>query len=247
MGLINMIDFNKELITMLEITKELMYIYQVENKKNTLPKIISFEGLAGCGKSTQIDLVKNALDKKNIKVYTMELPGENGVSILLSSLYKNKKEWNELIKINPWTNTFFIAVDFKLMLEKIAEDGYEYVLMSRGLFSSIYYTIYNYKIAGASEDEAIENAINLCKIIKNPEVIIYLDIEIDEALKRIEIRNRLPKRESDTKECLEESLQIYNKLFEIYNEKFDIYKINAIDDRDRITDNILKIIERYIG
>ena len=189
-----MFNYNEELMTMLEITKELIDIYQIENRKTTLPKIISFEGLAGGGKSTQIDLVRNALNSKNIKAYTLELPGNNGMSILLSSLYKNEKEWDELIKINPWINTFFIAIDFRIMLEKIAEQGYEYVLMSRGLFSSIYYAIYNYTVAGASEDVAIDNAIKLCKTIKKPEVIIFLDIEIEEALRRIKIRNRLPVR-----------------------------------------------------
>ena len=134
-------------------------------------KFITFEGIEGSGKSTQIKLLKNYIEKKlKKKVFLTREPGGTSISEKIRKLIINDLKDNH----NPYAELYLIfaarALHFDVIKKKI-DKGY-FVLCDRYIDSTIAYQHYNGSID-----------LNLIKIIQSkihsnklPNITFLLDI-----------------------------------------------------------------------
>ncbi len=97
-------------------------------------KLIVLDGLDGCGKSTQFEIVSNILKEKNYKVKPISFPDYDNPSSTLVKMYLNGEFSSNPSGVNAYAASSFYAVDryssFKLLWEKEYNDNY-IILASR--------------------------------------------------------------------------------------------------------------------
>ena len=147
-------------------------------------RFVSFEGIEGCGKTTQIALLSDVLKRRNILHSVTREPGGTAVGegirkILLHSETMHLTAIAELL--------LFYASRSQNILEKIQpslEKG-EVVICDRFYHASMAYQGYGRGIP----IEFIEKLTDLVCGERRPEITLLLDIEPEIGLKRARARN----------------------------------------------------------
>jgi len=186
-------------------------------------KIITFEGIEGVGKSTQIQLLNNYLNEKGYKTEILREPGstvagEQIREILLNTPIDLSSE-SELL--------LMFATRAQLIKEKLLNSDKDIVLFDRFYDASVAYQGYG---RGLSL-EAIFNLIELinCPI---PDITFLLDIDVGEGFRR---------KSNDLKDRIESA---GNDFFErVRNGYIEISKKNK--DRVKVLDATMKIEELH--
>jgi len=211
------------------------------------PPIISFEGLPGSGKSTQIQRVASLINENFGKALDFDLPSMSGVGLPLKSLYRDKDNWPEVRVSVPWLNPLLLMVDlYKLMLNAL-RDGIRVVLMSRGLVSTYYYNIDAYEALGFTFEEAWVEMSNLCRPFVAPRAIFILDIPIKTARERIIKRNRLPLRAMDEEKGLLRNQRLFREILSRIDPAIPVHHIDAKQTEEHVTRDIYEAIKIYVG
>ena len=135
-------------------------------------RFISFEGIDGAGKTTQIELLKKRLEKNNYKVKVFREPGGMDISESLRKIILNKS-----FDISSNTEMLlFLAARSELVTKVIypaLEKGY-YVICDRYIDSTVAYQGFGRKI-----DIKIINDLNkFVTLGLLPTVTFYLDISV---------------------------------------------------------------------
>jgi dTMP kinase len=141
--------------------------------------LITFEGIDGCGKSTQIELLKNWLEEDGIDFSVFREPGGTDISERIRSLLLH--ETNEM---NPVTELLlFSAARSQLIREKVIPllEQNKIVILDRFFDSTTAYQGYGRKSADL---ESIRNLNNLATHQIKPDITFYLKITPEEAAKR---------------------------------------------------------------
>lgn len=106
------------------------------NVKGTL---IVIDGLDGSGKSTQFEIIKSELEKKNIKVKAISFPDYDKPSSTLVKMYLSGEFSKKAGDVNAYAASSFYAVDryssYKLFWESNYNNG-ELILASRYVSSN---------------------------------------------------------------------------------------------------------------
>ena len=191
-------------------------------------KIISFEGIEGVGKSTQINLVKDYLESKDLTVTVLREPGstitgESIRSILLDSK-ENLSEESELL--------LMFAARAQLISEKVLNNNVDVILFDRFYDASIAYQGFG---RGLSIN-FIKNLIDFTKC-PTPDLTFLLDISVQDGFERkiADIKDRI---ESSGDEFFN---KVRNGYLEIANDQ--PRRIKIIDAMDSIESIYEKIIE----
>lgn len=195
---------------------------------------ITFEGIDFCGKSTQIELLKSYLLKKNKKVRVIREPGGTEISEKIRTILLDKENSKMLMETEF---LLFSASRTQLVREKIRPylDEGIYVISDRFHDSSTAYQGYGRGIS-------IEVILSIHKLaIGNtiPDITFYIDIPVEVAEQR-------------RKEKLSEHLdRIENSEKDFYSRVRNGYLVLAkSENRFRIlngTDNIENIHEKIIN
>lgn len=209
--------------------------------------LISFEGIDGAGKSTQINKLVHSLNEKGVDVITLREPGGTVVAekirhILLESSHKISSTGELLL---------FSASRAELVQEVIipALGGGKTVILDRFFDSTTAYQGY-----GRGIDMEVLRAIiaiSTCGI--TPDITFYLDLEPEEAIKRKFSKTSIPLAfDSEELDRMERSgLEFYRHVRQGY---LDIMRrnsermilINALDPAPLIHDQIMSILmERF--
>lgn len=186
-------------------------------------KIITFEGIEGVGKSTQIQLLNNYLNEKGYKTEILREPGSTATGeqireILLNTPIDLSSE-SELL--------LMFATRAQLIKEKLLDSDKDIVLFDRFYDASVAYQGYG---RGLSL-EAIFNLIELinCPI---PNITFLLDIDVGEGFRR---------KSNDLKDRIESA---GNDFFErVRNGYIEISKKNK--ERVKVLDATMKIEELH--
>jgi dTMP kinase len=184
-------------------------------------KIISFEGIEGVGKSTQIILLKDHLESKNFSVEVFREPGstiagEKIRNILLDTSHELSNETELLL---------MFAARAELVTHKINTNKSDYLLLDRFYDASIAYQGHGRTLS----IPMIESLISFTKC-PVPENSFLLDISVEEGFAR---------KTHDKKDRIESSsITFFNKVREGY---LSIAKEN--EDRFTIIDASLNIDE----
>ena len=195
---------------------------------------ITFEGIEGSGKSTQIQLLKEFFEKKAQKAFFTKEPGSSEVGKKIRSILLNKEN-----KISPQTEIFLIFADRVQHVQEIIKPNLnegKIVISDRYYDSSI---AYQGQREGVDKTEIYE-LINMLDL-PTPDITFLLDLPVDIGLKRAKNRASLDRFESEEISFHEGVRQNYLDLQQQNLER--IVKIDALQTPDEIFSNILKKIK----
>ena len=194
-------------------------------------KIISFEGIEGVGKSTQINLLKDYLESKNYLVEVYREPGSTFVGEKIRDILLDSN--NDLS--NETELLLMFAARSELIDKKINTSQCDYLLLDRFYDASMAYQGYGRKL---SKDfiTSLTSFIN-CPI---PDLSILLDISVSEGFKRKnnDIKDRI---ESSSNDFFNKVRRGYKAIAKANKNRFEI--INAANDIDKIHQIIIKKIQ----
>ena len=184
-------------------------------------KILSFEGIEGVGKSTQINLLKNFLEKNKYTVEVLREPGstltgENIRNILLDK-GSDISDKTELL--------LMFAARSELISKKINNLSCDYLLLDRFFDASLAYQGYGRNLPLSLIKDLI--SFTDCPM---PELTILIDISVEEAFAR---------KINDQKDRIESSgIEFFNN---VRNGYLEIAKNNV--NRFLVIDGTLSINE----
>lgn len=198
---------------------------------------ITFEGADGCGKTTQIELLKEYLDKKNIENILTREPGGSDLGVHLRKILLHYE--------NPVSNvaeTFLYLADraqhIEYKIKPALEEG-KVVLCDRHTDSTLAYQ-------GYGREQNLDEIKHLNKIATQgliPDLTIVFDVETEVAQKRL----------STEKDRLEaEGMEFHRKLRKGYldiaeNEPERVKIVNANQSIERVFQDTLKVVEEILN
>lgn len=200
-------------------------------------KFISFEGIDGCGKTTQIKFLEEYLLKQGYNILVLREPGGTKVGEKVRDILLDKNNF-----ISPVTEMLLYASSrAQLVEEKILpaiEEG-KIVLLDRFVDSSYVYQGYARDLG--IEKVKIVNEIATMGIL--PDVTIYIDITPEEAMKR------RGKREADRLE--KESWEFHKKVREGYIKLVKEFPkrfvfIDGMQELMKVHQDIIDVVKKYL-
>jgi len=204
-----------------------------EMKKNLF---IAFEGIDGSGKSTQVKLLSESLEKAGHKIYTTFEPTDSPIGRIIRDIFNHRLEADHRTIAG-----LFVAdrLDHLLnkqngILRKI-EEGYT-VITDRYYFSS-----YAYHGAHMSLDWVIE-ANSLSADLLRPDINIFIDISPEISLNRI----AKSRHSMELFETLDNLRQVKDKYYEAIEKLKDQERV-FITDGNREPEAIFEDIRKEIS
>lgn len=188
---------------------------------------ITFEGIDGCGKSTQIELLREFLDSKGIDNIVIREPGGTVVGEKIREILLDKKNSD----MTPLAELLlFEAARAQIVSEKISpalEEG-TCVICDRFFDSSMAYQ----GVARGMGTDVVSLLNNVAVAGIAPDITFFLDITVEESLARRNKRGEESDRiESAGDSFLEKVRQGY-----LYAAVYDSDRIKTIDASSSIED-----------
>ena len=197
---------------------------------------LTFEGADGCGKTTQIELLKKYLDEKNIKNIQTREPGATELGVELRKILLHYEK-----PVSDVAETFLYLADraqhTEFEIKPMLDDGY-IILCDRFIDSTVSYQGY----ARKQDINQINKLNEIATKGLKPDLTIVFDIESTIAQKRLQgEKDRLEK----------EGLEFHKALrfgyLELAKKEPDRIKvINADDTIENIHKKVIELISRYI-
>ena len=197
---------------------------------------ITFEGADGCGKSTQLSLLKNYLEDKGFEVVETREPGAKGLGQEIRKLLLHYDGY-----ISPKCEAFMFLADRAQHIDTIIKTAVEegkIVLCDRHTDSTIAYQGY-----GRGEDiEKLKYLNNLATGGFNPDLTLVYDVDIETALKRRgDDRDRMEQAGKDFQVKVQNGYKI---IAELEPERVKI--IDAKPDIETVFEQTKKTVEQLI-
>jgi dTMP kinase len=200
-------------------------------------KFISFEGIDGCGKTTQIKFLEEYLLKQGYNILVLREPGGTKVGEKVRDILLDKNNF-----ISPVTEMLLYASSrAQLVEEKIlpAIEKGQIVILDRFVDSS--YVYQGYARGLGIEKVKLVNEIATMGIL--PDVTIYIDITPEEAMKR------RGKREADRLE--KESWEFHKKVREGYIKLVKEFPkrfvfIDGMQELMKVHQDIIDVVKKYL-
>lgn len=165
------------------------------------PIVIEFTGTPEAGKTSSMKLVKNMLEKQNLKVGIVnEAAGK--VKEYLSNENSNRGVW-------------IIVTIAKELIEELDKPN-DVIIVDRGLLDRLFWNIYSY----SKGDITLEEKLNRDSLISNPympfksDMLVVLTIPTEESIKRKGKEGRF---------VTSGNINLYNKCLEQFLEKVNSY------------------------
>lgn len=204
----------------------------MDNKKGLF---ITFEGADGCGKTTQINLLKEYLENKNYEIITTLEPGGSDIGKKLRQILLHHDGF-----VSPRAEMFMYLADRAQHIDTVIKNNVEknkIVLCDRHIDSTVAYQGY-----GRGED--IEQ-INLLNEIATggykPDLTFVFDVDSEIAQKRVgNVKDRLES----------EGLEFHRKIRQGYLELAKKYPrikvINSNKTIEEVFEQVKKIIDEIL-
>ena len=194
-------------------------------------KIISFEGIEGVGKSTQISLLKEHLESKKYLVEIYREPGSTSTGEKIRDILLNNSN-----QLSGKTELLLMFSARSELINKIKTSKADYILLDRFYDASIAYQGYGRNLSKTFINELI-SFIDCPK----PNLSFLLDISVEEGFSR---------KINDTKDRIESSgIEFFNKVrngyLEIAQDKRFI-TIDASNNVQSIHESIIENIQSLI-
>lgn len=192
--------------------------------------LISFEGIDGCGKSTQIQLLKKYFDKAGKQVEVFREPGGSAISEQIRAILLDTDE-----DINPVSELLlFSAARAQLIAEKVkpALDEGKIVILDRFYDSTTAYQGFGRQ---SIDTPSIQTINKIASLSNTPDITFYLKISWDES-KRRTAHMQEDRMEKAGQEFFERVIEGYNFLS---NTEDRFVEIDASQSINEIHEQIL--------
>ncbi|MDZ7680646.1 MAG: dTMP kinase [Fodinibius sp.] len=198
---------------------------------------ITFEGIDGSGKSTQIKRLQHNLEEEGARVTVFRDPGGSEVSEEVREILLNPE-----FEIDPVTELLlFSAARSQLMAEKVLpslEDG-AVVILDRFYDSTTAYQGYGRQSVSLDEIAKM-NAIASHK--RAPDLTIYMDIPLEQAKRRMAQNKDRMEQAGDA--FFEKVISGFRKLAESEDRFFTV---DATQPTDQVHDRIWEYVQGYFS
>tara|TARA_B110000438_G_C15522706_1_gene524918 strand:+ start:59 stop:688 length:630 start_codon:yes stop_codon:yes gene_type:complete len=168
-------------------------------------KIITFEGVDGCGKTTQINLLSDYLNSRNKENIIVREPGGTCISERIREILLDEDN-----SINSVTETLlFLSSRSQLVNEIIKKkmNNSKFILFDRFIDSTIAYQGYGRGL----DIEKLKSLNDFATENLKPDLTFILDIELSESLRRINT-NTMDRMEKSGKSFLKRVISGYKAI-----------------------------------
>jgi dTMP kinase len=200
---------------------------------------IAIEGIDGSGKSTQIQILKERLEKMGHKVYTTFEPTDGKIGKMIRDIFSGKEVANELV-----IAALFAADRLQHLTNKdngilkMLNDGYT-VITDRYYLSS-----YAYHSVHCDMDWVIDSN-RMATQLKCPDVNVYVEISPEESMRRI-TRGRTKTELYETLDNLIKVRDMYEIAMERVKSSEIIVRVNGAQNETEVADEIWSKIQDLI-
>ena len=201
-------------------------------------KFITLEGIEGSGKSTSLQEIANALDKKSIAYVLTKEPGSGSLGKDLRSLLLSNDN-----KISSEVELLLMMADRKNHLDSLIipnlNNG-KWVISDRYLDST-----YAYQGGGRNMDFALIDELSNSLNLPAPDLTILFDLPVEIALERAKQRANLDRFEK-------EPIDFHNRIRNIYKARAeeDSKRIKIVDSSvsfQEVKDQVVYIISQFLN
>ena len=205
----------------------------MDNKKGLF---ITFEGADGCGKTTQINLLKDYLENKNYEIITTLEPGGSDIGKKLRQILLHHDGF-----VSPRAEMFMYLADRAQHIDTVIKNNVEknkIVLCDRHIDSTVAYQGY-----GRGEDIEQINLLNeIATEGYKPDLTFVFDVDSEIAQKRVgNVKDRL---ESEGLEFHRKIRQGYLELAKKYPNRIKV--INSNKTIEEVFEQVKKIIDEIL-
>ena len=201
------------------------------------PLFITLEGIEGSGKSTNIKVINNYLNDKNINYINTREPGGSEVGDQLRNILLNTEK-----KLSNQTELLLMLADRVNHIETLIQPNLEKgitVISDRFMDSS-----YAYQGGGREMGlDTITKIIDGLNIIQ-PNLTLLFDLPVEMALERARKRSKLDRFESEDYDFHQRIKETYLFLAEEDSERIKI--IDASKDIEEVESQVRKILEQKL-
>ena len=201
------------------------------------PLFITLEGIEGSGKSTNIKVINNYLNDKNINYINTREPGGSEVGDQLRNILLNTEK-----KLSNQTELLLMLADRVNHIETLIQPNLEKgitVISDRFMDSS-----YAYQGGGREMGlDTITKIIDGLNIIQ-PNLTFLFDLPVEMALERARKRSKLDRFESEDYDFHQRIRETYLFLAEDNSERIKI--IDASKDIEEVESQVRKILEQKL-
>lgn len=197
---------------------------------------ITFEGADGCGKTTQLNLLKEYLKKNGYEVVLTREPGAKGLGVKVREILLNYDG-----EVSDRCESFLFLADRAQNIDVIVNPAIKegkIVLCDRHTDSSVAYQGYGRGL----DIEQIKTLNNLATGGKTPDLTLVFDVDIETSMKRV--GNEKDRMESAGAEFFN---RVRNGYLEIAKQEPE--RIKVIDSTKSIEDvqiQVLKVVEEIL-
>jgi dTMP kinase len=205
-------------------------------------KFISFEGIDGSGKSTQLRMLAGHLRQKGVDIVATHEPGGTPLGRRLRAAFLETEE-----VVAPISELLLFAADRAQHVELLIKPSLE---QGRVVISDRYAdATFAYQGAGRGFDEVVVNeVIQLATSGLKPHLTLFFDITVDTAIRRMNehkgeerIQNRMDR---ETTEFYDRVRKAYFGIAEREPERFKVLDANG--SIDELQKKVLDIVERFL-
>lgn len=179
-------------------------------------KLVSFEGIDGCGKGTQLDLLRGALDNQNVTYHQYREPGGTDVAEQLRS-----------ILLNPETDIDEVTELFLFQASRADLANHETRLrLAQGrlvILDRYYDSTVAYQGAGRfrNDPDILRRLDSMHEFFPTPDKTFYLQISLEESKRRLANQGAsLDRIEQQGKDFHHRVKNAYDTLAEKHPERF---------------------------
>lgn len=203
------------------------------------PFFITFEGIDGSGKTTQINKLYKKLIDQNIKIHITSEPTNNFIGKIIQDIIINKKE------VNQHTISALFLAD---RLEHILNPKYGMLYYLKSNISIIcdryYFSSYAYNSINVNQKWIID-CNQKCKELLKPDLIIFFDISLQESLVRIEKRKKNNEYDRNINNLIRVQKN-YLKILDSFKNEENILFINANQNKEAVFLDLWKGIKKRL-
>jgi dTMP kinase len=202
---------------------------------------IVFEGIDGSGTSTQASLLVKFMNQNNIKTVLTCEPSEGPVGSLIKQAMKHRIKIASDPVMFDHQLAYLFAADRHDHLHNEQDGVFQFLNNEISVVSTRYF-FSSYAYHCTSEDDfKLVNDLN--SRFPNPDLVIYMDQNVDISLSRILERKYIEAYENKSK--LEIVSSNYCKIFKSYKGTF--LRVDATKNIDQIHSDITSFVRQFYG
>ena len=196
---------------------------------------ISFEGIDGCGKSTQADLLRSYLESKGEQVERLREPGGTALSEQIREILLNPN--ND--KMDPSTESILLSASRAQLTREIIIPALErgnVVICDRYADSTLAYQGYGRGI----NLEWLEKLNEFATAGLKPDITLLVDLPVDEAFNRMQSKS-FDRIEMEGIEFLDKVRSGYLELTDRFSKRY--FMIDGMETIEEMSKKIINKIE----